>query len=793
MSSALGSTATWSLTSLPLRLLPPARLEYTRRLEDALSVGIGLGARFDLEWLCGPLAVVRVATEDRESARWWERCVLPAYPSGRWAAVAPAPGSPVVERRRMTPAGPVGAPFPHGDPAPWSDAVLPALRLLPSGVSVHWSLTATALEAGRGRPAPELESRAQPPGFRMRPLTEPERMLRDRTEHHRLGPWWSASVEVRSARTGAARAGADRMERLLTGAATRGGGNALRRSRWSPRLTANAGAFLLANPELLGLLPAAATRWTSPSAEGVPRSSLRFAYGDDGDRVGLPVPAAEGRHAAVLGETGMGKSTALVALARAAASIGNVVLLDPIGDTGRRFLGSLSPEALDRVCWISPTESPVAVDLVASLRGGDSGGASAERALSEVVDALRRVRSTRYGETPFWGPRIEETVRRALAATAAIPGATLDDAVRLLEGVGRRPAGVPVEARAAVEALWARARERPEEVDGSRRLLSELTERPALRRLLGARNPRCRIPELLEARRLTVVTAEAGAIGEGSARYLLAVLLALLWSARLAEVAPPKTFFFLDEAQWYAHDSVAEMLRLGRRANLHLILATQALRSLPEEVAEAVRTNAADLLLFRGSPDDAREVNRWAPAVDPEQVLALPAGRGLALIGKGGDIRGFRLPMGSVGADTASLEAYERARAASRPRWPSPDESSGEPRETEGATADGSHPEPPAELRSVLLTVWAAVLDTPGGESVRLSLQRLRQAADPDGSRVREVGRRLHDSGLLIGSDRDQEGSYWELRRTGFDGLLGPAVDPAELREAAARWRGAAR
>ncbi len=366
----------------------------------------------------------------------------------------------------------------------------------------------------------------------------------------------------------------------------------------------------------------------------------------------------------------MGKSSALLGLAVEASHRGGVVLLDPIGDTGRAFLAGLDSRQRERTVWISPTESPVAVDLIAAIRSDTVGAVAGDRALSDVVDALRRVRQSRFAETPYWGPRIEETVRRALAAAAALPGGTLQDAERLLGAVGRPPIGIPPEARDAVEELWRRARERPEEVEGSRRLLTELTARPALARMLASRRPRFSSSELSADGRIVVITAEAAVIGEAAARYLLAIHLALFWSARLAVPRPAKTFLLLEEAQWYAHESVAEMLRLARRANVHLYLATQSFGSLPEPVAEAVRTNAADFLVFRGAPDDARELARWTPNVDPVQVLSLPRGRALLLRGKGALITPVTVSPPTVFPPERTERALDAARTASKPRWP---------------------------------------------------------------------------------------------------------------------------
>src|SRR5579863_5779812 len=112
----------------------------------------------------------------------------------------------------------------------------------------------------------------------------------------------------------------------------------------------------------------------------------------------------------------------MVRLARAAVAYGAVVLLDPIGDTARELLGRLPSPVARSSLWIAPEVSPVGVDLIAAIRGGGPDRLAGERALGNLVDVLRRVRSSRYESAPFWGPRLEEMLRLSLAAAAAIPG-----------------------------------------------------------------------------------------------------------------------------------------------------------------------------------------------------------------------------------------------------------------------------------------------------------------------------------------------------------------------------------
>jgi hypothetical protein len=487
----------------------------------------------------------------------------------------------------------------------------------------------------------------------------------------------------------------------------------------------------------------------------------------------------------------MGKSSLLVRLSRQVASDYGLIVFDPIGDTARAVMAALPSPALARVLWVSPSRSPVGINALASIR--PAAGAPplrSERALGDLVGALRRVREARYSDTPFWGPRIEDVVTRAIVAAAAIPGGTLVDAERLLSEPGRRPHGIPPEAQGPVEELRRQVLERPEQVDGSRRLLSEITRSAVLTRMLCQREPRSAVADWVRPGRITVVSGDAVEVGESAARYLLSVLLALTWAELLTTPGGSKTFLVLDEAQWYSHDSVSEVFRLGRRRNVHLWLATQALAALPEGVQEAARTNAADLVLYRGSPEEAREFHRWIPSVREEALLAMPRGRAVVLSGKGGRVDwvtiGPPVPQRPVDA------AIEAAVEASRPYWAK--EEAGDGPETErppvapGAPSDSPGNEP-AEARPILLVLWAGLLDADPAPSLEVRVAVLREELDPSGSAVRRAGSELSRVGALSENRREAEGRVWVVDREGLSRLLSGGVGAEELATATGEWR----
>ncbi len=731
---------------------------FVRGLEQALRVaprGHGV-LRLSLE--TGPKGRLILSADGPELVDWARGAILPAYPVNRWRETREGPATGPLERIGRAFPDPAG-PFPslQDGALAWLDLVLGQTPCLPAGFTLELAMEPGGYGAtGRGRPGGPLVP--QPPGFRVPASPLAARTIADRLEERRLGAVWALRVRLlrRESPGFDPSDAAARLADLIASASHRDGGSGIElraAGRWRSRTVP---AILLSASELSMVFPGVTALFLPLPLAGVEDNRpLTLGPGPSGRVARLWMARDEGRHLLILGETGMGKSTLLVRLAARVSRDAGLVLLDPVGDTGRRFLDGL-PRSGNPPIWVSPVRSPVRINALAPTRGEAVGGAVAiDRAIDDLVNALRRVRSQRFGETPFWGPRIEETARGALRVARALPGGTLVEAERLLDRPGPRPHGIPEGVRAAYEALRERALERPDEVEGARRLLGEIADHPLLRSMLCDPEARTTIDRWIAPGQVTVITGDASEIGEAAARYLLAVYLALLWPALCARPDRSKVVVALEEAQAYAHESAAEMLRLGRKTNVHVWLATQSLASLSDPLAEACRTNAADLVLFRGAPSEARELHRWVPSVTEEMLLSLGRGEALVLSGKGEELQWLHLgwarrdPGEGPGSVPAGLTDVPPNRAA--PAGPSSADAARDPAESD-----------PGVLR-IVRTLATEALAQPGLRELVVPLARLRHLVGDDERAIRSLGAELGREGLLIRSRDGPEGRQWVL------------------------------
>ncbi len=716
------------------------------RLSAAVRAGHSRGVSFALRWKSGPVPEFRILVDDPASDRWIARVLLASYGAHAWATVAadaPAAAGRLIGsgRRLALPGENLGW---AGDPSHVGPALLAGLASLPNDAALELGVRPVP-PARPGLFGTKLPLRGEVSGVRPE-LGPPRHGL---TRARGLGPpttgetglpIWSVSIRleapIRSALQdlGAIVEGAFRS---LDGVGLSCGGDRFG-GVWPRR-------SFLSEAELVGLLPT--FECDLLRGEGrVPGRGVPVGRSETGFVVRLPEEPEQGRHVAVVGETGMGKSSLLVALSTRAALRGGLIVLDPLGGTARAVRDELEARGT-AVTFVAPGETGVGLNVLdASPGDGPGRPASVDRRVADLVHALRQVRSGRYAEGGFWGPRLEEMLGRSLAAAASLPHGTLEDAHALLAGTSgelrRTPRGTDPLVREVVE----RVRDRPDDAEGARRLLYEIVHDLTLRAMLCAREPDLRPAGLVRPGRAVVVSGVASAVGGATARYLLSVYLAVVWSELLARRVRSKTFVVLDEAQWFAHESLGEMLRLGRGSNVHTVLATQSLRSLPEDVREAVRTNASDLVAFRGSPDDARDLARSLPRVGEERLLALPRGAALVLRGKGehvGWVRTARLP-----SPPPRSVSFEGDGAPARgPESPRPAE------EFRGL---------PGALSELLATLRAEARGLSAGELLRLDVDR-RVAVLPPAGAVRALGGWLGRRGALVRTQRTRDGPVWWL------------------------------
>lgn len=728
----------------------------------------------------------------------------------------------------------------EGLPCPWA-ALLPGLRALRTPIQVRW-IARPVGPTGPARiaPVPGVPRRDAETPLPIHPIRALSRELEDLRGERSTGPFWEVGGVVRIDRPGAGDAPWPAVRALLESVSGPPGGAAFSlRVLRSPSAASRAwkAAEELRPPRSwawpIGLPPASARMapgelgawlppWDVSTTPGFcdehPSDAWRIPLGldDGGHAVSLAVPPGEGHHLTIAGETGMGKSTLLQGLAAEFARRGAaVILFDPVQDTARGLLPLLPSSALSNSLWISPLRSPVGINPLEAPTGLDGGLARAERErrVHELATMLLRVRARRFGSTLFWGPRMDDVLTRVLLFLSLSPGSTLRSAEDLLQDPERWGGPLPSndpergEAQALFDSLRA---ENPEDLQGTLRLVREVALSTSISQILCGSSSAWSLDRALAPGAVTLFVLERAAVGVRPSSYLGSALLSMIWSQVMARPRREKVVLLLDEVQEYENDALGEMLRLGRRYNLHVVCATQSLSALGPELRESLHTNSRDLVLFRGSPRDAELVETWTGRGQDVHLPALPRGSALALLGKGSRATLVQLrPLPASLSEPAladrcmedRIEATRRLAGLFEPppcpltsagaqgagttaaRAPSP----AGPSDRSVTSPPSGHELPPG-LRDPLLSLLVASLEAPEGEPFAVDLERVRRLCGEDLKTLRELGSRLERSGALQSKERRDGQRVWWLLREGLSEMVPPPWEPGALSEARARW-----
>ena len=437
-------------------------LAFRDRLVSALRAGHGLGASFLLRLDAGPEPGLSLSVESATAHRWVVRALAGAYGPSQWTS-GKASGSERAEARWV--ASRV-YPWPHPlrlstDGAPLTDVLALSAAALPRGIWLELRATPLPLSDPAWwesmRPGPrELEA-----GFGPRNSVRAPEPRRTERPEARFGPplFWALGATVGIDAPQRARDSLRVAARTFERASRGGSGNGLAfRPRWSLRWWW-APAFPVAEEELALLFPgpecpcASARRRARPDPTRIPLGRSRA-----GAAIGPDLEPDQGRHLAVLGETGMGKSSLLVSLAVRASRDAGLVLFDPLGETATAFAREIVGAGRVRLIRIDPERHPVRINALEGVGPGEADPVRSERRLNDLVHALRRVRAGRYVDSSYWGPRLEEMLTRALLAAAAFEHGTLSDAHLLLATCARSHRDLPSTAMGPVRELADRNR-----------------------------------------------------------------------------------------------------------------------------------------------------------------------------------------------------------------------------------------------------------------------------------------------------------------------------------------------
>ena len=164
---------------------------------------------------------------------------------------------------------------------------------------------------------------------------------------------------------------------------------------------------------------------------------------------------------------------------------------------------------------------------------------------------------------------------------------------------------------------------------------------PAVRNIIAQPKSTIDLRFMMDDRRVLIANLSKGALGEGPAHLLGALLVTALAQAALSrrdlgESDRSPFHVFADEFQSFATTGFALILSEARKYGLTLTLAHQYLAQLPDQLRDAVFGNVGSMLCFRVGAQDAPILTRQLDLANPAALKELPNYTARASVLRGG-------------------------------------------------------------------------------------------------------------------------------------------------------------
>jgi plastocyanin len=334
------------------------------------------------------------------------------------------------------------------------------------------------------------------------------------------------------------------------------------------------------------------------------------------------------RHMHAMGKTGMGKTSFLLNMAVSDINNGHgFAFIDPHGDVTDDLLNYIPEHRIKDVVYFSPAdmEYPLAFNVLGDVPKN-------QRHI--VGDGLVGVFQKIWADS--WGPRLEYILRNAINTLLQYPDTTLLDIMKILVDKEYRKEVVDYIDDPVLKSFWINEFNKyndkmvTEAISPIQNKVGQFTSSPLIRNIIGQKKSSFDIRKIMDERKILLMNLSKGAVGEGGAQLLGAMMITKMQLAAMSRVDIPqddrKDFFaYVDEFQNFSTDSFAEILSEARKYRLGLILAHQYIEQLSDSVRAAVFGNVGTTALFRIGAGDAEHMEKeFGPELTAEDLVNLP-------------------------------------------------------------------------------------------------------------------------------------------------------------------------
>jgi hypothetical protein len=329
-------------------------------------------------------------------------------------------------------------------------------------------------------------------------------------------------------------------------------------------------------------------------------------------------------HMAIVGRTGMGKSTLMETLMAADIRAGaGFALLDPHGDTAETIVRLIPPERTKDLVYFNPSEP----GGVLGLNILEPTGTKKHLVVSGIISLFKKIWED------SWGPRLEHLFRYALTSLVEVDGTTLADVPRILMDKQYRSWVLSHITDQTIHDFWKTEYERyslyfrTEAISPILNKTGSFMVNRQIRNVVTKKRSDFDLRKIMDEGKIFIANLSKGKLGEDGSALLGSLLstkfeLAALSRTTVSIEERRDFYLYVDEFPTLASSSFTGMLSESRKYKLDLILAMQYVDQLEEEVRNALFENVGTLIVFRVGPDSARDLEpQFAPTLAKEDLM----------------------------------------------------------------------------------------------------------------------------------------------------------------------------
>lgn len=323
-------------------------------------------------------------------------------------------------------------------------------------------------------------------------------------------------------------------------------------------------------------------------------------------------PAHRFQHRYILGKTGVGKSTLMLALMLEDIAAGDgLFYIDPHGQDADRLLEYIPESRRRDVILFDPSN----LDQLQPIN-----------VLADVADEWRPFIASSTVDTfkSVWGyhdvptPVLDQVLYNSTAALLEAPKATLFGIWRMLTDEPYRSTVLEHVTDPVVRSFWESEfaaltqREQRETTRSTLNKIGMLMADPRMRATLGRARSAIDLPGILDGK-IMIVRLAQGRLGLSKTKVLGSILLARLHAAALSRPGERRFHIYLDECHHFGTATLIEMLSGIRKFGVSLTLCHQYLDQLPVPLRQAVLGSVGTKIVFRVGLADAEALRHELP------------------------------------------------------------------------------------------------------------------------------------------------------------------------------------